>query len=110
MVVSHVVILSFKPDISDADKEKALESLREIKDKALHPTTGKPLVKNLTGGKNNSPKNFNKGYQYAFTWEFDSPEDRDYYTFKDPYHALITPLVISAVENVIVVDYTPDVY
>ncbi|KAF4159243.1 hypothetical protein CNMCM8927_000086 [Aspergillus lentulus] len=110
MVVSHVVILSFKPDISDADKEKALESLREIKDKALHPTTGKPLVKNLTGGKNNSPKNFNKGYQYAFTWQFDSPEDRDYYTFKDPYHALITPLVISAVENVIVVDYTPDVY
>ncbi|KAL2858606.1 stress responsive A/B barrel domain protein [Aspergillus pseudoustus] len=107
MAITHIVLFSFKPDISDADKEHALNSLREIKDKALHPTTGKPLATSLTGGKNNSPKNFNKGYEYAFTWEFDSAEDRDYYTFKDPYHSLITPVVLNAVENVIVVDYTP---
>ncbi|KAL3465636.1 hypothetical protein BJX64DRAFT_285242 [Aspergillus heterothallicus] len=106
MAITHVVLFSFKSDISDADKEHALTSLREIKDKALHPTTGKPLATSLTGGKNNSPKNFNKGYEYAFTWEFESAEDRDYYTFKDPYHSLITPIVLNAVENVIVVDYT----
>jgi hypothetical protein len=47
-----------------------------------------------------------KGYEYAFTWGFDSAEDRDYYTFKDPYHTLITPIVLNAVENVVVVDYT----
>lgn len=51
-----------------------------------------------------------KGYTYAFTWEFDSPEDRDYYTFQDPYHSKITPTVLAAVENIIVVDYTPDEY
>jgi hypothetical protein len=80
MTITHVVIFSFKPDISDAEREEvrnslicpervpnvtfvyqALNALREIKDKALHPTTGKPLVKGLTGGKNNSPKNFNVG-------------------------------------------------
>ncbi|KAJ5378384.1 hypothetical protein N7509_011503 [Penicillium cosmopolitanum] len=107
MVVSHVVLLSFKSGISDAQKEEALTSLRMIKEKAVHPTSGKPLVKSLIGGKNNSPKGYNKGYDYAFTWDFETPEDRDYYTFKDPYHTSITPVILDAIENIIVVDFTP---
>lgn len=92
----------------------------------LHPTTQKPYILSLTGGKDHSPEGAQvsprpaigktslaevltgsqNGITHAFTVEFGSKADRDYYVKTDPVHQAFIKYAGDVVEKAIVVDYT----
>lgn len=101
----------------------------ELKDKCVHPSTGKPYIKSSKGGAENSveglavsaldetlqPKIANHfinqgGITHVFVVEFDSREDRDYYALKDPAHLAYAASLGAIVDKVQVVDFSADVF
>jgi hypothetical protein len=93
----------------------------DLKESCIHPQSGKPYIKSLTGGKDNSiegkqvcwtrpPLRFSNakkdGIEYAFVVEFESTADRTYYVKTDPIHQAFKKITENVVEKVIVVDYT----
>ncbi|KAI0539985.1 stress responsive A/B barrel domain-containing protein [Xylaria digitata] len=105
MPVNHLVLFQFKADASVEQVEKAYAHMLSLKDSCLHPTTEKPYIKSLTGGKDNSPEGLQNGIQYAFVVEFESIEDRDFYVNNDQAHKAFIANASPIIEKAIVVDY-----
>ncbi|KAJ5764751.1 stress responsive A/B barrel domain protein [Penicillium odoratum] len=82
----------------------------ELKEKCIHPVTGKPYIVSSVGGKECSVEGIADGITHAFVVGFASVADRDYYAKKDPAHldfgASLTPIV----QKVHVVDIEHGVY
>lgn len=53
---------------------------------------------------------FQGGFTHIFVEEFETEEDRDYYTLKDPAHLAFANSLGAVVEKVQVVDFTPGVF
>lgn len=98
-----------------------------LKDTCVHPTSAKPYILSFTGGKDNSPEGAQvgicslleilrdltasqNGITHAFSVEFESTEDRDYYVKSDPAHQAFIAFAGTVVEKAIVVDYTPGAF
>ncbi|KFA72065.1 hypothetical protein S40288_02294 [Stachybotrys chartarum IBT 40288] len=94
--VSHLVLFDFKSDIAGDDLHSATSHMLDLANNCLHPSTGKPYIKSIRGGKNNSPEGLS----------FESLQDRDYYIETDPAHKEfiqhVTPLLDT---GAIVVDF-----
>ncbi|ROW06617.1 hypothetical protein VMCG_04244 [Cytospora schulzeri] len=108
--VIHIVQFQFKEGTSESDKQNVAHEVLALKDRCLGPETGKPYIKSLTGGKNNSPEGINDGLEYAFVVEFENTEDRDYYVFKDPAHDSFKALGGPKLEKAVVVDYNKGLF
>ncbi|KAH8172644.1 stress responsive a/B barrel domain-containing protein [Sarocladium implicatum] len=102
MTVNHIVLFQFREDVG-AD---TCEAMMSLKNECLHPTSQKPYIKSLTGGRDHSIENRQCGIQYAFVAEFASLEDRDYYVTSDPAHQSFVKIAGEVLEKAIVVDYT----
>ena len=93
-------------------------------EKCLHPTTNKPYVISLVGGRNNSPEGHAVSQSFpipippmltmlqgasthGFVVEFEKEEDREYYLNKDPEHLAFVKSVGEIVEDIKVVDFEP---
>ncbi|KAI1392420.1 uncharacterized protein F4822DRAFT_425630 [Hypoxylon trugodes] len=105
MTVKHLVLFQFKADVSaEAVKESSLRFF-DLKDSCVHPTSQKPYIKTLSGGKDNSKEGLQGGISHAFVLEFESLKDRDYYVDTDPSHQKYKAFIGRHVEKIIVVDY-----
>lgn len=51
-----------------------------------------------------------KGLTHGFLIEFASVADRDYYVAKDPAHAKVGQVLLSNMEDIVVVDYEVGVF
>ncbi|KAI0970863.1 stress responsive A/B barrel domain-containing protein [Xylaria arbuscula] len=106
MPVNHIILLQIKSEASAEQVEKAYAQMLSLKDDCLHPTSQKPYIKSLTGGKDNSPEGRQNGIQYAFVVEFESVEDRDFYVSSDQAHKAFVANAAPIIEKIIVVDYS----
>ncbi|KAI1324890.1 stress responsive A/B barrel domain-containing protein [Xylariaceae sp. FL0255] len=101
MLINHLVLFQYKTDAAADAVGKAIKGMLALKDTCLHAETQKPYIKPLTGGKDNSPE----GHSYAFVFEFENEEDRDYYLKKNPAHPAFADFLRPIVEKAVVVDY-----
>ncbi|KAJ9194439.1 hypothetical protein DTO164E3_7324 [Paecilomyces variotii] len=110
MAIVHIVMFQFKPDASEATIQDVVDRMLSLKDQCIHPTTNKPYIKSSAGGKQTSPEGKSGGFTHIFVEEFETEEDRDYYTLKDPAHLAFANSLGAVVEKVQVVDFTPGVF
>ncbi|KAJ7874821.1 hypothetical protein B0H14DRAFT_92865 [Mycena olivaceomarginata] len=104
MSLIHLVLFRFKagPEVV----QDVCKRMLDLKESCIHPQSGKPYIKSLTGGKDNSIEGKQDGIEYAFVVEFESTADRTYYVKTDPIHQAFKKIAENVVEKVIVVDYT----
>ena len=99
-----------------------------LKKTCIHPTTLRPYIVSISGGKDISTENLQvcsrskfgdrqqsdlleqNGISHAFVLQFHSIEDRDYYVNDDPVHKTFKEAAASALEKAIVVDYQNGVF
>ncbi|CBX93092.1 similar to stress responsive alpha-beta barrel domain-containing protein [Plenodomus lingam JN3] len=110
MSITHIVLFEWKSTASSEQVEEACKRMLALGEKCIHPTSQKPYIKAFTGGKNNSPEGRSDGLTHGFVVEFESAEDRDYYTHRDPAHQAFVQFVGPLVQGVKVLDYTPGVF
>ncbi|KAI1457952.1 dabb-domain-containing protein [Annulohypoxylon moriforme] len=106
MAVKHLVLFQFKASATTEAVKEASSRMLGLKEGCIHPTSKKPYIKSLTGGKDNSHEGVQHGITHAFVAEFESLEDRDYYVSMDPFHEEFKTFVGPFVEKVIVVDFS----
>ncbi|XVN40422.1 MAG: Dabb family protein [Rickettsia endosymbiont of Argas persicus] len=102
-MIKHIVLFKFASTVSEKRIEEALTKLGNLKNISI------PQIKSFSFGKNCSPENLNKGYNYAFTMEFLNEPDREIY-LKHPDHIRIAsedimPLTTEGINSIIVLDY-----
>lgn len=76
----------------------------------MHPSTRRPYIISVSGGKDISTENLQSGVSHAFVLQFHSNEDRDYYVNEDPAHQAFKFAAGAVVEKTIVVDYQDGVF
>ena len=58
-----------------------------LKDRCLHPVTGKPYILDMVAGPNMRPElGYADGYTHALVMVFANEEDWRFYTMLDPVH------------------------
>ena len=62
-MIRHIVLIRFKPEISDAEIAAIFDELYAIKDKL-------PGVLSITSGKSESPEQMERGYMHGFVVDF----------------------------------------
>ncbi|KAH7075485.1 hypothetical protein BKA63DRAFT_533184 [Paraphoma chrysanthemicola] len=107
MTIIHIVLFDWKSTATAEQIQEACNQMLALGNKCIHPTTQTPYIKSFSGGKNNSPEGQADPYTHAFVVEFASPEDRDYYVFKDPAHQEFVKFVGGLANGAKVVDYEP---
>ncbi|KAF4505209.1 hypothetical protein G6O67_007181 [Ophiocordyceps sinensis] len=111
MGLHHVVMFSFKADTSAEAVMGACDEMAGLAKACVHPSTAKPYIKSLTGGKDISIEGMQNGMTHAFVVEFESVADRDFYVNGDETHrAFVEKYVASEgaiVAKVLVVDFVP---
>ncbi|PHH60398.1 hypothetical protein CDD81_1711 [Ophiocordyceps australis] len=112
MTVKHIVLFEFKPGTDAASKKKLCDAMFALKDKCAHPTTKKPYVVSISGGKDMSVEGMQHGHTHAFVVEFDSIADRDHYAKEDAAHqAFIVDFFTgpeATLKGATVLDFVPD--
>ncbi|GAA6000726.1 Dabb family protein [Rhodotorula paludigena] len=106
--ITHVLSFKFKESTSDAEKHLLASSMMALQDQCLLPDSSAKYL-TVTGGKNNSPETFDKGFDCTFVVQFDE-KDRQYYLDTDPAHQKFKELVGPHVEDIFVFDFTPGVF
>ncbi|KAI1804319.1 stress responsive A/B barrel domain protein [Daldinia bambusicola] len=110
MAVKHLVLFAFKADAGAEIVKEGTSRMLSLKEGCIHPTSQRPYIKALTGGKDNSIEGAQDGITYAFVVEFESIEDRNYYVNKDQYHAKFKSDMVPYLEKLIIVDYSEGVF
>ncbi|EFW99149.1 stress responsive a b barrel domain containing protein [Grosmannia clavigera kw1407] len=110
MTLVHTVLFQFKEDSQPEAVKKACEHFLSLKDSCIYPTTNKPYILSLKGGKDNSPEGMQNGLTHGFVATFASAEDRDYYVSKDPVHLAFSKSVGDILAKVTVVDFLDGIY
>ncbi|KAI0475049.1 dabb-domain-containing protein [Xylariaceae sp. FL0804] len=122
MAIYHIVMFAFK-SLVPADEVQAVSRPRTglrsasacdrmvaLGEKCIHPTSQKPYVKTIGGGRDNSWEGLQGGITHVFVSVFENEQDREYYTGKDPVHLEFVASIKDIVEKIQVVDFTPDAY
>lgn len=76
-VVRHIVLLRYKPEVSDAQRMAILERFRNMKNVALR--NGKPYITAIHAGPQRSHEGIDQGFDQVFIIKFRSEGDRNYY-------------------------------
>jgi len=96
--VTHIVLITFLPTINPSEIAANLTYLRTLKDRCIHPSTGKPYMLSLTCGADLDAENmFNGGFTHALCMVFASKEDLRYYSMEDPVHTEFVNATIDTV-------------
>ncbi|KAI1340639.1 stress responsive A/B barrel domain protein [Xylariaceae sp. FL0016] len=106
MAIYHVVMFQFKSLVPPDEVQAACDRMLALGDKCMRPTTQKPYVKTLGGGRENSPEGMNNGMTHVFISQFENEDDRTYYLQKDPAHLDFVASIQELVDKVQVVDFT----
>jgi hypothetical protein len=100
----HVPQFKYRADVSWLELQNHFDHLRSLQHKCLHPATGKPYMRSMRFGKNNSWEGLGKGITHVAILEFASQEDLDYYLLQDEVHAEFSRKAAPLVEDVTVID------
>ena len=95
----HIVILKFKPDITEGQVNEIFAALKNLLDSKLIPG-----LLEYSGGPYDSPEGMNKGFTHAFIMKFADRETRDAY-FPHPDHEVVKNMIIPNVDDAIAFDY-----
>ncbi len=96
-VLRHVVLFSFKEDLSEEQVHEVEEAFSQLPNKIKE-------IADFEFGVNNSPEVIAKGFTHCFLVTFKSAEDRDAY-LPHPAHKEFIKLVGDRLAKVLVVDY-----
>ena len=96
--IKHVVSFKFKEDAKIEEIEKLQNSFLMLKDKI-------PDVLSISGGKNNSPENLNKGFSHCFVITFLNEQARKEY-IPHPKHQEFVSQLRPIIEDVFVIDFS----
>ncbi|KAI4616781.1 hypothetical protein J4E90_001593 [Alternaria incomplexa] len=107
---THIVLFQFKDGTSKFAVKEVIAQFFGLKKTCIHPTTLRPYIVSISGGKDISTENLQNGISHAFVLQFHSIEDRDYYVNDDPVHKTFKEAAASALEKAIVVDYQNGVF
>ncbi|KAM0236646.1 hypothetical protein ACHAP5_009282 [Fusarium lateritium] len=110
MPITHTVLFQFKEDVGKDAIKEICDHFISLKDQCVHPTSNKPYILSLQGGKDNSPEGMQNGLTHGFVSTFNSAEDRDYYVKKDPAHQAFVAKVKDLLEKAVVVDFENGVF
>jgi hypothetical protein len=102
--ITHIVLFKYQQDITWTALENHFKSFMSLKQKSVHPETGKPLIQSLKAGKNRSWEPFSKGMTHAFVLEFANQEDLDYYLTAEPVHMAFSKAAKPLIEDSLVID------
>ena len=95
--VQHVVLLKFKPDVSDEKAASLLADVLGLQQKIAGITE-------CSGGVYSSPEGRNQGYTHGFVMTFESAAARDNY-LPHPEHEVVKDELVANLESVIAFDY-----
>ncbi|SPJ79148.1 uncharacterized protein FTOL_07539 [Fusarium torulosum] len=110
MTITHTVLFQFKEDVSNDAIKEICDHFISLKTQCVHPTSNKPYIQSLQGGKDNSPEGMQNGLTHGFVSTFNSAEDRDYYVKTDPAHQAFIAKVKDLLEKAVVVDFENGVF
>jgi hypothetical protein len=102
--ITHIVLFKYQQDITWIALEDHFKSFMSLKQKSVHPETGKPLIQSLKAGKNRSWEPFSKGMTHGFVLEFANQEDLDYYLTAEPVHMAFSKAAKPLIEDSLVID------
>jgi hypothetical protein len=90
-MIRHIVLVKFRDDVSDAQKEGAYAGLRDLVGKIEG-------LLNASFGPNVSPEGLSKGYRDGFVMDLVDAEARDRY-LADPEHQAAGAKLVSLTEG-----------
>ncbi|KAK5685057.1 hypothetical protein LTS10_003132 [Elasticomyces elasticus] len=102
--ITHIVLFKYRPSITWTDLEEHFTAFTALRDRCLHPSTGKPYMLSMRMGKNRSWEPFSKGFTHGFVLEFASQADLDHYLTADPVHLAFSREAGPLIEDSVVVD------
>ncbi|KAG0297750.1 hypothetical protein BGZ98_000440 [Dissophora globulifera] len=95
MAIAHLVLLKFKPSISEEKAQEILKSLADLREKLP--------VQSVHAGTNFTHRN--QGFTHAFTMIFKSKEDLETYTLAEVHQDIAKNQVHPNVDNFLAIDY-----
>ena len=95
--VQHMVVVKFKPDISQSSIDEFFVLLREFWGRM-------PGISYFAGGPYSSPEGLNQGYTHGFLVTFTSPAARDAYLIH-PEHQRVVELILPMLDGVLAFDF-----
>ncbi|KAI5863725.1 dabb-domain-containing protein [Durotheca rogersii] len=107
MAIYHVVLFKFKVLVPQDEVKAACTRMLALGDHCIHPTSQKPYVKVIGGGKDSSPEGHQHGMTHVFISQLENDEDRKYYLETDPAHLEFIESTRDILDRVQVVDFTP---
>ncbi|MCJ1343946.1 hypothetical protein MMC31_002145 [Peltigera leucophlebia] len=110
MAIIHIILFQFKDTASAKEIQDAVNRMLALQTTCLHPTTNKPYVNAIIGGKDISSEGRQNGITHAFIAEFENAVDRQYYMGTDPAHKEFVESAKSVLEKVQVVDFVPGMF
>ncbi|MCJ1309061.1 hypothetical protein MMC25_002716 [Agyrium rufum] len=135
MTIIHIVLFQFKADLPNETVQAACADMLSLKDKCVHPQSGKPYIISSTGGADNSPEGhqvrkpyprfsnismlsielnripiLQGGLTHGFVVEFANEDDRKHYLEADPAHLGFVKSLADRVEQIRVVDFKKGVF
>lgn len=101
-MIQHIVLVSFKPSVSEPEALGLLAEMKKLQDTI-------PQIRSCTYGKNNSPEGLSQGFEYCFVMTFNNAEDRAIY-LEHPAHVAVAqekvmPALENGVKSAIIFDY-----
>jgi hypothetical protein len=92
-MIRHIVLVRFKPDVSEELIAGIFEELKTVRD--LVPGIGE-----IVSGRSESPEQIERGYMHGFTVDFESWEALEAYQTHPDHKALGARLVANAIGGI----------
>jgi Stress responsive A/B Barrel Domain len=96
-LVKHIVLLKFKPEITERQIEEAIQRCGSLKELI-------PGITDFISGPYASPEGANQGFTHAFIVTFVDAASRDAY-LPHPEHEVVRDLLLSRIESVVAFDF-----
>ncbi|KAI0895186.1 dabb-domain-containing protein [Annulohypoxylon nitens] len=110
MTVYHIVLFQFKALVPPDEDKAACQRILDLETKCAHPTSQKPYMRVLGGGKDNSIEGRQNGMTHAFILQFENEEDRKYHIEKDPAQLEFAASIQDILERSQIIDFTPGIF
>ncbi|WP_428673134.1 Dabb family protein [Roseibium sp.] len=99
-MIRHIVLIKFKPEVSEAEISGMFQELRTIEAQV-------PGILGITSGRSESPEKIERGYMHGFVVDFESWNALEAYQTHPDHKALGARLVANAIgglDGILVLD------
>ncbi|KAK4870165.1 hypothetical protein LT330_005219 [Penicillium expansum] len=110
MGLVHIVMISFKEEVTPEQVEGVNRLFLALKDQCVRAESETPYITSQMAGKDISVENKAGGFTHVYVTQFDNEEDRDYYLRKDAAHAEFGKIVGPLFESAQVNDFVPGAF